>query len=337
MTYLCNGVTGYDGPTGLGTPNGVNAFVTPTTLTVSGFPNQTVAGVAHNLTVKAATHRAVSYPAISARSTSPAPTPKAVLPADYTFTSADAGMHVFSVTLKTNGTQSLTATDTSNSSIKGTERHRGGLAVLLTAISPRRILDTRATVKSGNPTNIGLSGMFKAGTVRQFSVAGAKYVGGGTAPAVPANAVAVTGNLTVVNETAAGVIDLGPAASASGTTSTLSFVKGDTRANNVTVGLAADGTLAAVYRSPYGRSHDEPDLRRDRLLPPRYIRCHLPHPDPRPDPRHAQDRQRRCHPHRPAVKAGQPRRGDLPGGRREGPGLDQLPWCPRPRWRSPAT
>ncbi len=74
-------------------------------------------------------------------------------------------------------------------------------------------------------------------------------MGGGTAPAVPANAVAVSGNLTVVGETAAGVIDLGPAASASGTTSTLSFLVGDTRANNVTVGLAADGSLAAVYRS----------------------------------------------------------------------------------------
>jgi hypothetical protein len=117
------------------------------------------------------------------------------------------------------------------------------------ATSPRRILDTRATVASGNPTNIGLSGTFKAGSVRRFTVAGAKYVGGGSALAVPANAVAVTGNLTVVNETAAGVIDLGPAASASGTTSTLSFVKGDTRANNVTVGLAAGGSLAAVYRS----------------------------------------------------------------------------------------
>ena len=29
-TYLCNGVAGYDGPTGLGTPNGVRAFTAPT-------------------------------------------------------------------------------------------------------------------------------------------------------------------------------------------------------------------------------------------------------------------------------------------------------------------
>ena len=35
-----------------------------------------------------------------------------VLPSDYTFVSADNGVHVFSATLKTVGTQSITATDT---------------------------------------------------------------------------------------------------------------------------------------------------------------------------------------------------------------------------------
>jgi hypothetical protein len=96
---------------------------------------------------------------------------------------------------------------------------------------------------------MGLAGKFTAGVVRKFTVAGAKYVSGGSALAVPANAVAVTGNLTVVGETAAGVIDLGPTVSASGSTTTINFVKGDTRANNVTVGLGSGGSLEAVYRS----------------------------------------------------------------------------------------
>jgi subtilase family serine protease len=44
----------------------------------------------------------------------------AVLPADYTFTSGDNGAHVFSgVTLKTAGSQSITATDTSTAAIAG--------------------------------------------------------------------------------------------------------------------------------------------------------------------------------------------------------------------------
>src|SRR4029079_16524203 len=40
---------------------------------------------------------------------------------DYTFTSADAGSHVFSVIFNTSGTQALTATDTANSSISGSQ------------------------------------------------------------------------------------------------------------------------------------------------------------------------------------------------------------------------
>jgi hypothetical protein len=44
----------------------------------------------------------------------------AVLPANYTFTSTDAGTHSFSVSLNTVGTQSITATDTVTSSVTGT-------------------------------------------------------------------------------------------------------------------------------------------------------------------------------------------------------------------------
>src|SRR5262249_3682767 len=45
--------------------------------------------------------------------------PLAVLPANYTFTSADSGTHGFSVTLKTAGSQTVSLADTSNSSIAG--------------------------------------------------------------------------------------------------------------------------------------------------------------------------------------------------------------------------
>ena len=68
-------------------------------------------------------------------------------------------------------------------------------------------------------------------------MAGAKYVGGGTKAAVPTNATAITGNLTIVGETASGVIALGPTMTATGAVTTINFNKGDIRANNVTVGL----------------------------------------------------------------------------------------------------
>ena len=47
----------------------------------------------------------------------------ATLPANYTFTSANAGTHTFSATLKTGGTQTITATDTVTSSITGKGSH----------------------------------------------------------------------------------------------------------------------------------------------------------------------------------------------------------------------
>jgi hypothetical protein len=218
-------------------------------LTVSGLPSPYGAGVAHNLTVTAKDpygNVATGYRGTIHFTSSDA---AAILPTDYTFTGADAGTHTFSVALKTYGTQSVTATDTATASIAGSQSNIvvNYPASTYTPISPRRVLDSRPT-GSGH-TNIGLSSKFTAGVVRTFTVAGAKYVGGGSALAVPATAVAVTGNLTVVGETAAGVIDLGPTVTATGSTTTINFVMGDTRANNVTVGLGSGGTLEAVYRS----------------------------------------------------------------------------------------
>jgi phage protein U len=45
---------------------------------------------------------------------------QAALPASYTFSSGDAGVHQFSVTLKTAGTQAVTTRDTTNSALTGT-------------------------------------------------------------------------------------------------------------------------------------------------------------------------------------------------------------------------
>jgi predicted secreted protein len=219
-----------------------------TQLTVSGLPSPYRAGSAQSLTVTARDaygNTATGYTGSVHFTSSDS---AAILPVNYTFTSGDAGTHTFSVTLKSAGSQSVTATDTVTPSIKGSQSNIvvNYPASTYVPTSPRRVLDSRPT-GSGH-TNIGLAGKFTAGVIRKFSVAGAKYVGGGSALAVPANAVAVTGNLTIVGETAAGVVDLGPTVSATGSTTTINFVVGDTRANNVTLGLAGDGSLEAVYR-----------------------------------------------------------------------------------------
>jgi hypothetical protein len=102
-------------------------------------------------------------------------------------------------------------------------------------VSPARILDSRDGTG-------GLSGKFSAYVARTFKVTGA----GG----VPAGAVAVTGNLTVTQQSAAGYLFMGPVATNNPTSSTLNFPVGDNRANAVTVALgtgSALGTLSVTY------------------------------------------------------------------------------------------
>jgi hypothetical protein len=99
-----------------------------------------------------------------------------------------------------------------------------------------RLLDTR----KGN----GLSGKLSAGKPRTLQVTGR----GG----IPAGAVAITGDATVVNPTGAGSIYLGPTAIAKPSTYTLSFNKGQIANRGVTVALGKKGTLAATYRATSG-------------------------------------------------------------------------------------
>ena len=226
------------------------ALVPPATVfTVSGLASPRVAGVAGSLTVRARTVSGGTATGYRGTVHFTSTDPHATLPANYKFTSADGGSHTFSVTLKSAGTVSVTATDTAVSSIKGSQT---GIVVTYAAatyhaIAPARVLDTRPT--AGVVTNIGLTGPFVAAGVRTFGVANVHYVGGGSAVAVPAAATAVTGNLTIVGETASGLIALGPVMTPTGAVTTLNFVKGDIRANNVTVGLGLGGTLSAVFRS----------------------------------------------------------------------------------------
>ena len=99
------------------------------------------------------------------------------------------------------------------------------------SITPTRVLDTRI--------NLGLSGPSHTDIARDLQV-----TDGAT---IPNDAVAVTGNVTITGQTKSGYVVLAPAAG--GTTSTINFPLGDTRANGVTVALSGSGTLNVVYRS----------------------------------------------------------------------------------------
>ncbi len=90
-------------------------------LAVTGFPTPVAAGAAGNVVVTAYDaygNLATGYTGKVVLSSSDG---HAVLPGSYAFTGGDAGSHTFSVTLESAGTQLIAATDTGNSSIKGSE------------------------------------------------------------------------------------------------------------------------------------------------------------------------------------------------------------------------
>src|SRR5581483_6327453 len=87
-----------------------------------------------------------------------------VLPADYTFTAADAGQRVFSAALvTTSATQTITATDTLTSSLTGTTQ---SITILPSAF-------TTDLATSGNPASGTLSGA--GGANIQVTVYGAPF------------------------------------------------------------------------------------------------------------------------------------------------------------------
>ena len=88
--------------------------------------------------------------------------PSAVLPANYTFTAADNGVHTFTgLQLKTAGTQSITAVDTSNSTIVGT--HSG--IVVGPMVTSFTLTGMPSTTTAGVPSSITITARDAQGNV----------------------------------------------------------------------------------------------------------------------------------------------------------------------------
>ncbi len=97
------------------------------------------------------------------------------------------------------------------------------------ALTPCRVFDTRnATGPYGGPA-------ISAGSSRSFVIRGRC--------GVPATAKSIAGNFTVTSPTAAGSLRVVPGGSGPTGTTTVSFKAGQTRANNVSGGLGANGDL----------------------------------------------------------------------------------------------
>src|SRR5207249_3090770 len=95
---------------------------------------------------------------------------QALLPADYTFTigaTGDNGVHTFSASLETSGSQTLTATDTATSSITGTS---GSIAVSAAAA-------THFVVSAPGTATAGTAFSFTVTALDQFNNTATGYAG----------------------------------------------------------------------------------------------------------------------------------------------------------------
>ncbi len=107
-------------------------------------------------------------------------------------------------------------------------------------IAPTRLLDTRA--------HLGLPSCLLANSPSTFPIA--------RQAALPDGLLAVTGNVTVVNDKSGWAVYLGPVAEASPGTSTVNFLGGQSKGNGLSVALGPGGVLTATYMGPSGATTD---------------------------------------------------------------------------------
>ena len=114
-------ITATDSSSLTGTESNISVQANAQSITVAGFPSTTTAGVSHSVTVTIYDSHgnvATGYTG-TVRLTST--DPNATMPAAYAFNFSDVGTHTFSVALVTVGNWTLTATDTTTSSLSGFE------------------------------------------------------------------------------------------------------------------------------------------------------------------------------------------------------------------------
>ena len=170
------------------------------TLGVTGFPTSVTAGVAGSITVTARDvngHIAAGYRGTVHFTSSD---PLATLPADYTFTGADQGVHIFTITLKKAGTQSFAATDAATASITGGQAGivvKPGAAIQFAISAP-------ATVTKGVAFTLTVTALDAFGNVATGYTGTVYFSGGNNGDQVPAEYTFTAGDAgvhTFVNQT----------------------------------------------------------------------------------------------------------------------------------------
>jgi hypothetical protein len=227
---LCTAETGWDGPTGLGTPNGINAFGTGGKPIVSavGPAAGPVAG-GQTVTVLGSGFAAGMTATIGGTSV----TPQTITADSFQFvTPAGPAGYVQVQVTTTLGASMLTGQ---------TGYIYTGLSNYTALATPFRILDTRST------SCIQCSGgALVAGATRTVPITA--YTDPKTHESVPGDATAVVINVTAVAGTAASLLAVYPTGTGQPTASNLNFAMGKVIPNLVTVTLGESGAVT-IYNA----------------------------------------------------------------------------------------
>ncbi len=155
--------------------------------TVTGFPSPTTAGVAGSVTVTAQDqygNTATGYTGMVAITSSDA---QAVLPANATLTN---GTGTFTVTLKTAGTQRITATDTTMASITGSQT---GIIVNAAAASTLNVTGCPSPIVVGTPCIVTVTAKDASGNGAIAYTGTARITSSDAQAVLPANATLTNG------------------------------------------------------------------------------------------------------------------------------------------------
>ena len=171
-----------------------------TTIAIGGFPSPTTAGAAGTFTVTDQNADGSTDSGYTGTVHFTSTDRQAGLPADYTFTAADRACIRFSATLKTAGTQSLTATDTVTGSIAGSQT---GIVVKPAAAS-QFVISAPSSVTHGVAFSLTLTVEDAYGNVVTGYVGTVHFSSSDSTATLPANytfTAADAGQHTFVNKT----------------------------------------------------------------------------------------------------------------------------------------
>ncbi len=254
-SILCQAAAGWDGPTGLGTPDGLSAFSatqtgstsTPTTTSLTATPTTTDAGQPVSMTATITPAAGYGGSVSGSVTFEDSGNPLATIPvnsfdqAQLSTSSLAPGSHELSAAYGGGG--SLTSSQSASVAVT-IQSAPSPTATAYSPLQPYRICDTR----QGTGTECSGSGgdsRLGPGASLAFQVTG---VVGPQGQSVPAGAQAVALNVTAVSGSTGTYLTAYPTGAGVPTASTLNVVAGAIQANLVVVALGSGGQVS-IYNS----------------------------------------------------------------------------------------